>query len=124
MDGLRAEILEKLTADAHSDFVKIGLLINEIGSKQRPGEIREVLKRAGNNRSEEITHTIESLNESLSDHDISDVNTLLNWTSFAKWELSLEQLAAVLFLKNEDASLQPLSVEIQVCVHSPFFEKS
>ncbi|KAI9370382.1 hypothetical protein BJX61DRAFT_96710 [Aspergillus egyptiacus] len=106
--SLRGEILEGLATRTNGDFVSIKLLLDEISTKQRPGEIREIISRSGENRSDTIVRTIASLNETLSDEDISDLNELLTWVIFASCPLSVEELEAVLFLKSGEPSLRPL----------------
>ncbi|KAL2841266.1 hypothetical protein BJY01DRAFT_257114 [Aspergillus pseudoustus] len=105
--SLRGEILEAL-AKPSSDFVNIGLLLDEISSKQRPGEVRDILSRSGENRSDTIVRKIDALNEALSDEDISDLNELLTWVMFAIRSLSVAELEAVLVLKSHEPSLRPL----------------
>ncbi|KAJ5719872.1 hypothetical protein N7493_006750 [Penicillium malachiteum] len=111
--ALRSEILESLIEGTNGDFVNVGLLLDEISSKQRPGEIRDVLSRSGENRSDTIVRKIEYLNETLSDEDISDLNDLLTWVVFALRPLTLEELEAVLFLKSRESSLRPLAQKIR-----------
>jgi hypothetical protein len=111
--SLREEILEALTKQTNGDFVNVGLLLDEISGKQRPGEIREILSRSGENRSDTIARKIEFLNETLSEEDISDLNDLLTWVLFSFRPLSLEELEAVIFLKSREPSLRPLAEKIR-----------
>ncbi|KAL4940945.1 hypothetical protein BDV06DRAFT_12388 [Aspergillus oleicola] len=113
VNSLREEILEGLTKRTNGDFVNIGLLLDEIGSKQRPGEIRDIISRSGENRTDTIVRKIEALNETLSDEDISDLNDMLTWVLFAHRPLSVEELEAVLFLKSHEPSLRPLTEKIK-----------
>jgi hypothetical protein len=110
---LRGDILETLTNETKGDFVNVGLLLDEISGKQRPSEIREILARSGENRSDTIARKMEMLNETLSDEDISDLNHLLTWVVFAEWPLTLEELEAALFLKSREPSLRPLAESIR-----------
>ena len=112
VETLKNEIITNLTKEAHGDFINVGLLLNEIGDKQRPGEIRDVLSKSGEKRSDTITRKIERLNETLSDNDISDLNELLTWVMYAVRPLTLAELEAVLFMKNHEPSLRSLSDEI------------
>lgn len=109
---LRQEILQALMTETHGDFVNLGLILDEISGKQRPGEIRNILSRPGGNRSDTIVRKMDLLNETLSDDDISDLNTLLTWVVFAKRTLSLQELEAVLFLQTRESSLRPLAEKI------------
>ncbi|KAL4795551.1 hypothetical protein BDV19DRAFT_398708 [Aspergillus venezuelensis] len=59
---LCAEILEGLAKRTNDDFVNIGLLLDEISTKQRPVEIRDILSRSGENRIDTIVRKIEELN--------------------------------------------------------------
>jgi hypothetical protein len=106
--SLREEIIDGLAKRTNGDFVNIGLLLDEISTKQRPGEIRDIISRSGENRSDTIVRTIAALNETLSDEDISDLNELLTWVIFASRPLSIEELEAVIFLKSGEPSLRPL----------------
>jgi hypothetical protein len=109
---LRQEISQALMTETHGDFVNVGLILHEISGKQRPGEIRDILSRSGGNRSDTIVRKMELLNETLSDDDISDLNSLLTWVVFTKRTLSLQELEAVLFLKTRESSLRPLAEKI------------
>ncbi|KAJ5613896.1 hypothetical protein N7528_007550 [Penicillium herquei] len=109
--SLRAEILESLIKK--SDFVNLGLLLDDISSMQRSGEIREVLSRSGESRSDTIDRKIESLNKTLSNDDISDLNTLLTWVLFAAEPMSIQELEVVLFLKAREPSLRPLAEKVR-----------
>lgn len=111
--SLRGEILEVLTKETNGDFVNVGLLLDEISGKQRPGEIREILSRSGENRSDTIARKIDFLNESLSEEDISDLNDLLTWVLFSFRPLTLEELETVIFLKSREPSLRPLAEKIR-----------
>lgn len=112
VEALKKEILEALLKEAHGDFVNIGILLNQIGDKQRPREIRDVLSRSGENRSNTIAREIERLNESLGEDSISDLNELLVWVMNARCSLMLCELEAVLYVKNGELSLRSLQDEI------------
>jgi hypothetical protein len=111
--ALRGEILETLTNETKGDFVNVGLLLDEISGKQRPSEIRDILARSGENRSDTIVRKMDMLNETLSDEDISDLNHLLTWVLFAERQLTPEELETVLFLKSREPSLRPLAEKIR-----------
>ncbi|KAJ5437885.1 uncharacterized protein N7458_008883 [Penicillium daleae] len=111
--ALRGEILENFTRKTNGDFVNVGLLLDEISGKQRPSEIRDILVRAGESRSDTIFRKIDKLNETLSDEDISDLNHLLTWVMFADRPLTPAELEAVLFLKSRETSLRPLTERIR-----------
>ncbi|GLA15441.1 hypothetical protein AnigIFM62618_001981 [Aspergillus niger] len=111
--ALRRDILETLTNETNGDFVNVGLLLDEISRKKRPSEIRDILARSGENRSDTIARKVEMLNETLSDEDISDLNHLLTWVVFAEYPLTLEELEAALFLKSREPSLRPLAENIR-----------
>ncbi|PYH79593.1 hypothetical protein BO82DRAFT_393813 [Aspergillus uvarum CBS 121591] len=108
VNSLREEILNGLAKRTDGDFINIGLLLDEISTKQRPGEIRNIIARSGENRSDTIARTIATLNDTLSDEDISDLIELLTWVIFASRPLGANELEAVLFLKTGEASLRPL----------------
>lgn len=113
VEALKNEILTNLSREAQGDFINVGLLLNEIGDKQRPGEIRDVLSKSGEKRSDTIARKIDRLNETLGDDDISDLNELLTWVIYAFRPLTLAELRAVLFIKNQEHSLRSLSDEIE-----------
>ncbi|KAL4969541.1 uncharacterized protein BDV14DRAFT_209818 [Aspergillus stella-maris] len=113
VNSLRGEILEDLAKRTNGDFVNIGLLLDEISTKQRPGEIRDILSRSGEDRTDTIARKIEALNETLNEEDISDLNDILTWVLFAHNPLSIEELEAVLFLKSRERPLRPLAYKIK-----------
>jgi hypothetical protein len=113
---LRDEIFAGLTKDAKGDFINVDLLLKQIADKNRPKEMLEVLQRFqdGENRSDTIARSIEGLNNTLDQQDITDLNELLIWVMCAFRPLTLEELEAILFMKNGEggSSLQPLSDSI------------
>ncbi|KAJ5135669.1 uncharacterized protein N7515_004947 [Penicillium bovifimosum] len=110
--SLRREILENLATKTHGDFINVGLLLHEISEKQRPGEIRDILSRSGEKRSDTIARKIEVLNETLSADDIADLNIILTWVIFVFRPFSLSELESVLFFKTGEPSLRPLAEKI------------
>ena len=127
VQGLRDEIFADLTENAQGDFVNVDLLLKEIGSMQRPFEIRAVLAKAkaGENLSDTIARKIERCNELLGERDIQDLNELLTWVINSCRPLTLRELEAVLYLKNKTsgASMEPLREQIQDR-YSTFFRVS
>ncbi|KAL4949383.1 hypothetical protein BDW69DRAFT_75631 [Aspergillus filifer] len=113
VNSLRGEIFEGLAKRTNGDFVNIGLLLDEISTKQRPGEMRDILSRSGENRTDTVVRKIEALNEILSEEDISDLNDILTWVLFAHDTLSIEELEAVLFLKSRERPLRPPAEKIK-----------
>ena len=110
--SLRRDISQNLKTQTQGDFVNIGLLLQEISGKQRPGEIRDILSRSGGKRSDTIARKIELLNETLSEEDISDLNVLLTWVIFCPYPFDLAVLEGVLYLKAGESSLRPLAERI------------
>ncbi|KAJ5981977.1 hypothetical protein N7451_012077 [Penicillium sp. IBT 35674x] len=110
---LRGDILEGLTKDTKGDFVNLELLLNEISRKKRPSEIRDVLARSGENRSNTIARKVEMLNETLSDEDVSELNYPLTWVVFAEGFPTVDFLEAALFLRSREPSLRSLADSIR-----------
>ncbi|RAK80020.1 uncharacterized protein BO72DRAFT_525692 [Aspergillus fijiensis CBS 313.89] len=75
--SIRRETLETLMREIQGDFVSTGLLLDEISTKQRPGEIRDILARSGQNRQDIIGRKIDRLNATLGKEDIAELNELL-----------------------------------------------
>ncbi|PYH76909.1 hypothetical protein BO82DRAFT_387019 [Aspergillus uvarum CBS 121591] len=83
--SMRHETLETLLRETQGDFVSAGLLLDEISTKQRPGEIRDISARSRH------------------------INELLTWAMFAARPLTLGELESVLSLRCREQSLRPLS---------------
>lgn len=107
VQNLRKEVLTSLSEGAKGDFVNVELLLKEIASKRWPAEIREVLANKSQ-RSDTIAREVKRCNQSFQPRDIHDLNTLLTWVMSAKRTLTVEELEAVLFLKNKEVSLTSL----------------
>lgn len=75
--SIRRETLETLMREIQGDFVSAGLLLDEISTKQRPGEIRDILARSRQNRQDIIGRKIDRLNATLGKEDIAELNELL-----------------------------------------------
>ncbi|RAH71167.1 uncharacterized protein BO66DRAFT_419801 [Aspergillus aculeatinus CBS 121060] len=107
--ALRSQVMEALTAKAHGDFINAGLLLDEVGVQQRPGDIRAILSRSGSsNHQDTIARKIARLSETLRKTDITDLNEILTWMMYAPDRVLLAQLETVLLLKNGERSLKPL----------------
>ncbi|KAL2433848.1 hypothetical protein ABEF95_011185 [Exophiala dermatitidis] len=105
--SLQQEVFLGLTQGANGDFVNVDLLLKEIGSKRWPAEVREVLVNQSQ-RSDTIAREIKRCNQTFQTRDIHDLNALLTWVMSAMRTLTVEELEAVLFLRNGEASLRPL----------------
>ncbi|KAL9609751.1 MAG: hypothetical protein Q9167_005507 [Letrouitia subvulpina] len=112
---LREEIFSKLSEGTNGDFINTDLLLKEIGTKQWPREIRDVLANAryGNQRSDTIGREIERCNENLTAQERKDLSTLLLWVICCKRTLRVSELDAVLYLNNSESSLRPLHEQIE-----------
>jgi hypothetical protein len=113
--SLREEIFKGLAGKTRTEFIHLDLLLKEISNKERIAEIRDVLNRAGEKRSDTVARQIEELNKTLDDKDISDLNELLAWVIYSFRPLTQDELEALLLMKNgpTEISLQPLSVVIR-----------
>ena len=114
MRNLRDEVFNSLSESARGDFVNVDLLLKEVGTKQWPAKIREVLAtaEAGFQRSNTIAREVARCNDILSSQEIRDLNTLLLWVISAKRTLTVKELNAALFLENKESSLRPLHAQI------------
>ena len=115
IQALREDIFLELSEGAHGDFINVDLILKEIGTKQWPSEIREVLlnARSANQRSDTIDREIQRCNQSLAAQEIRDLSALLLWVICSEKPLTVKELKAVLYLQNEESSLQPLYKQIQ-----------
>ena len=108
---LKEEVYLSLTENARGDFINIDVLLQEIGQKQRPDEIRDILQKvkAGKgDRSGNFAREIERCNQTFGVDDIQDLSVLLRYVICAFYPLSIEQLEAVLYIRNHNPSLLPL----------------
>lgn len=113
--ALREEIFSTLSEGASGDFINVDMLLKEIGTKQWPAEIREVLSKAqeGANRSETIAREVKRCNQRMNPRQIRDLNLLLTWVICSKRTLTVAELKVVLFLHSKEASLLPLYDQIR-----------
>ena len=112
---LKADALNTLADNAGGDFVNVGALLAEIGSKQWPSEVRAVLvdAKSDSGRAGTIARKIEDANRSLSPYELRDLNTLLLYVLGSEVWLSVRELKTILFLTNGQMSLRPLSLQIE-----------
>jgi hypothetical protein len=87
--------------------------LTEISGKSRASQIDEILDQAGENRQESIAREVERLSETLGEKDIRDLNELLTWVIGAQRDLTIQELEAVLSVKNSERSLVPLESQIR-----------
>ncbi|EXJ81634.1 hypothetical protein A1O1_07699 [Capronia coronata CBS 617.96] len=107
VQSLRKEVYTSLCEGAYGDFINVELLLKEISTKRWPAEIREVLANKSQ-RSDTIAREVKRCNQSFQARDIHDLSALLTWVMCAKRTLTVEELEAVLFLRNKEASLRSL----------------
>ncbi|EXJ82410.1 hypothetical protein A1O3_06223 [Capronia epimyces CBS 606.96] len=120
VQNLRKEVFLSLSEGAQGDFINVELLLKEIGSKRWPAEIRDVLANKSQ-RSDTIAREVRRCNQTFQARDIHDLNVLLTWVMSAKRTLTVEELEAVLFLKNKEASLRPLYDQLRDQYSAFFF---
>ncbi|KAI9666754.1 MAG: hypothetical protein M1831_001529 [Alyxoria varia] len=113
---LRQDIFSTLGDNAGGDFVKVEGWLNDIESKRRIVDIREVLQSAesGDTRTDVMSREIQRLNDSLAPEDISDLNELLIWVIGGQCRYPVYQMDGALYLKNgsEGSSRVPLHERI------------
>ena len=108
-ETLRDEIFKSLMEIANGNFGHIGLLLQQISTKRRQDEIKELLEKAKMGRfHDSIADVIEEGNQKLSDMDIDDLNQLLEWTMSREYPYTLRNLEAILHSRRESLSLVPL----------------
>ena len=116
MSSLRQDIFSSLRNNAAGDFVKVDGWLNDIESKRRIVDIRDVLKSAesGDTRSDVMSREVQRLNDSLANEDIADLNELLLWIIGGWCQFPVYQLEGALYLKNgsEGSSRVPLNERI------------
>jgi hypothetical protein len=99
---LARRIRDKVMAKADGMFFKVVLIMDQIIDKEREISVFEAIEEAPPKLEEMIAHVFEKLmlNE---DVDKSDLNELLLWVSFAKRELYMSELYAVLKVRTDQA---------------------
>ena len=108
-ESLREEICTSLTEIANGTFGHIGLLLQQIRTKRRQGEIKELLEKAKQGSfHDSIADLIEEGNQKLNDVDIDDLNQLLEWTMSVEYSYNLGDLEAILHIRRENLYLVPL----------------
>ena len=108
-EALRDEICKSLMEIANGTFGHIGLLLQQIRTKRRQDEIKELLEKAKmGSFHDSIADVIEEGNQKLSDMDIDDLNQLLEWAMSRDYSYSLRSLEAILHIRKKSLSLVPL----------------
>jgi hypothetical protein len=99
---LARDIRDKIMTKADGMFFKVVLIMDQINDKERENSVFEAIEEAPPKLEEMIAHVFEKLmlNE---DVDKSDLNELLLWVSFAKRELLVSELYAVLKVRTGQA---------------------
>lgn len=96
---LARDIRDKIMAKADGMFFKVILITDQIYAKERVNSVFEAIEEAPPQLEAMIAHVFErlTLNE---DVDKYDLNELLLWVCFAKRELRVSELYAVLKVRN------------------------
>jgi tetratricopeptide (TPR) repeat protein/flagellar motor protein MotB len=104
MQTLRQKVFEAVTTGADGDFVKTGMTLEEISTKDKPSEIEKVLEHAGEPRAEVIKKQIKRLQNELKETEIQDLNVLLAWVTQARRSLTISELDMILYRRNGERS--------------------
>lgn len=104
MQALRLKVFEAVTAGANGDFVKTGMTLEEISTKDKPSEVESVLAHAGEPRAEVIRKQIKRLQNELKETEIQDLNVLLAWVTQARRSLTISELDTILYWRNGERS--------------------
>lgn len=103
---LARDIRDKIMAKADGMFFKVVLIMDQIYDKERVNSVFEAIEDAPPQLEAMIAHVFEKLTVN-EDVDKSDLNELLLWVSFAKRELWVSELYAVLKVRTGQAYVFP-----------------
>ncbi|GJC88607.1 hypothetical protein ColLi_11445 [Colletotrichum liriopes] len=101
---MRARILDTLKASTGGDYRKIDLVLTEIDEKDDEPQINGCLERAGKAAADQIATIIQTLNETSTPNDISDINEMILWIINGATWLTPLQMEGVLSLKARASS--------------------
>ncbi|CAG7957071.1 unnamed protein product [Penicillium nalgiovense] len=104
----RNKIREDLSEAAAGDYYKINSALDTISTLDYMEEIEKVIQGARQDRSNQIADEVEKLNRERTPRQIREINQIILWISYAIEPISVEQLAAVLYMNIGEAPMQPL----------------
>ena len=103
-EDFRKEIVQSLTRGADGMFLWVDLMLKEVSSKHREGQIRQALQEAPKGLYDTIRHTLERVSHELTDEDAVDLNTLLAWVTCARRPFNLGELEDIMKLTGPENS--------------------
>ena len=102
-ETFRSEIVKSLTRGADGMFLWVDLMLKEVSSKHREGQIRQALQEAPKGLYDTIRHTLERVSHELTDEDAADLNTLLAWVTCARRPFTLGELEDIMKLTGAES---------------------
>ncbi|KAI9702198.1 MAG: hypothetical protein M1820_006280 [Bogoriella megaspora] len=116
VQGLKARVCSGLFEAIDGNFLLADIKLREIGSKNEPEEILEIIERTkkqGASLNDSIVEDIRECNRTLNTREIQNLNTMLLWIIYTRWDLQVNELESILFIQQGKSSLQPLANEIR-----------
>ena len=104
-DQLKERVRTQLAKGARGAYSRLLYLLDDLVNVQNTNQIEDILERANQTLSEIIANKVNALNNSLSNDEISEVNTLLDWVYASFGVLKVGACEGVLSLKADSRSL-------------------
>ncbi|KAL4920953.1 hypothetical protein BDW62DRAFT_175605 [Aspergillus aurantiobrunneus] len=114
VSDLRNKIRVALRDKTAGDYFRINTILKRISNLDYVNDIDQVLENAGRERSQQIEAEIESLNNTRSSKEISEINEIILWILYGREWLKPRQMAAVLYTQSGELSLLTFEAKLQL----------
>jgi hypothetical protein len=104
----RRKIHSKLLDTSEGNYYTINTLLSEIKGLDYVEQMIEVLDGPRDNLGDRIDKDIRRLEQSLTVHELQEINTLILWIMFSREQLTADKMKAVLRFAVDATSLRPL----------------
>jgi hypothetical protein len=110
----RENILDKVLKSTDGDFYKINHALDNISKTDEVEEINAMLERAGDARPDQIEADIESLNQTRTMKEISEINEIVLWVSTAAQAVTPDFMEGAMALKPGSGGTSLMSLESKI----------
>lgn len=111
--GIRKRIQDCLQTQMNGNFYLIDNMLDEISALDLENDIYQVLESPLRTLSQHIEDDVRKLSLTRTSKELSEINEIVLWITFAQERMTVEKMKAVLQFHNGAASLRPLEERLK-----------
>lgn len=110
---VRGKVQAKLCEKINDSYGRLKIELDEIDLLDTENAIIKQLENVGKTMAQHAEAEIAKLNKVLNPKELAEINEIILWLNYSKTEMTPELTTAVLYVKNEGASLRSLQDQLK-----------